>query len=182
MTNKILGSISYGVKVGKSKNKVKVTTRSGIIMARKLADLQDVDVSNVQDNFILKYDSIDQKYRAYDLDDVLVDAFSDGIPQEIIDYLNQLLRPIQLAQLISQLEQTIATLRLGDLANVDDTTLLDKFVIMYNAATGLYKAVNPDEILKATVEEASQEGLPEEFLQQLDDDLDNRIDVDAGTY
>lgn len=261
MTNKILGSISYGVKVEK-KRKLKVTTRSGIIMARKLADLLDVDVSNVQDNFILKYDATDQKYKAYNPDEIISDAISDGLPQEIIDYLNdtlnpqslidavtqiyeyidnltlgklanvkgsvdfaddtfvlrydkqtekyesvdpdeilvsaiqepsglpqqfvdylnQILIPSQLSQLISDLDETIKTLELSDLVNVNDTQVLDKYVIMYNAAVGIYEAVNPDEILKATVQEVTEEGLPEEFLQQLDDDLDNRIDVDAGTY
>jgi hypothetical protein len=253
---------SYNSRVRSGKKTINVSSKSGIIMARKLADLMDVDVSNVQDNFILKYDAIDQKYRAYDPDELLTAAFSDGIPQQIIDYLNntlnpqalidaviqiydyisnltigklanvkesvdfaddtyvfrydkstekyesvdpdeillsaiqqpsglpsqflnylnEILIPQKLAELINKLQQTIDTLTLGDLFNVNDTEVLDKYVIMFNAADSLYKAVNPDEVLKATVQETTQEGLPEEFLQQLDDDLDNRIDVDAGTY
>lgn len=181
MTNKILGSISYGVKVGK-KSKVKVTTRSGIIMARKLADLMDVDVSNVQDNFILKYDATDQKYKTYDPDDIFSDSLDGGLPDDFIEYLNEILIPNELSNLISLLEDRIDSLKLGDLTNVNDSQVLDKYLMMYNAALKVYEAVNPDEVLKATVEEVTEEGLPEEFLQQLDDDLDSRIDVDAGTY
>jgi len=240
---------------------IKSTVRSGIIMARKLADLMDVDVSNVQDNFVLMYDAADQKYKAYDPDEVLSTSVEGGLPQNFMDYLNDTLNPQSLfdainqvydyinsltlgqlfnvkesvdypgdtfvlrydsdsgqyeavnpdeilssavdqnglpsdfieylnntlipkvlSDLFTQLQDQVDNLTLGDLTNVFDGDVLDKYVLMYEAATRRYRTVNPDEVLKATVEESTEPGLPEEFLQQLDDDLDNRIDTDAGFY
>jgi hypothetical protein len=245
----------------KSQPTIKSSVRSGIIMARKLADLMDVDVSNVQDNFVLMYDAADQKYRAYDPDEVLSNSVNGGLPQNFMDYLNdtlnpqslydainqiyeyinsltlgqlsnvkesvdsagdtfiirydetsgkyeavdpdeilssavdesglpasfiaylnEVLIPESLSQALEELQNDLQNLTLGDLANVYDATVLDKYVIMYEAATARYLTVNPDEVLKATVEENTEPGLPEEFLQQLDDDLDNRIDSDAGFF
>ena len=71
---------------------------------------------------------------------------------------------------------------LNELLDVDVSGVGDKFVIMYNATTGKYTAVNPDEVLSAAVTETTQPGLPTNFKDQLDVDLDNRIDLDAGTF
>lgn len=241
--------------------KLKVSTQSGIIMARKLSDLMDVDTSNVQDNYVMLYDASTQKYRFYDPDDLLskslinglpegfteflndtlnptalinavnqiyeyisnltlgklanvketVDDASDtfivrfdestgkyeavdpdeilksavdenGLPSNFITYLNNILVPLSLLNLSDIISDRIDRLNLGDLANVDDENVLDKYILMYNSAIQRYRTVNPDEVLKAAVEETTQEGLPEEFLQQLDDDLDNRIDFDGGEF
>ena len=71
----------------------------------------------------------------------------------------------------------------GDLADFDATGLSDKYVIMYDAATKTYKAVNPDEVLSASAAtEFQQPGLPSDFVDTLDSDLDDRIDLDAGTW
>jgi len=67
---------------------------------------------------------------------------------------------------------------LSDLQDVDITGLEDGYVIMYNAATGKYTAVNPDEILSGAVEG----GLPNDFINTLDTNLDDKIDLDAGTF
>ena len=250
----------YSTAVKKQK-RINVSTRSGIIMARKLADLMDVDVSNVQDNFILMYDAIEKKYKAYDPDEVLKASLDGGLPPEFISYLNDTLNPEALVNAINQILEYISTLTLGKLANVkesvdfasdtfiirydevsgkyeavdpdeilssaidenglpdnflqylnevlipqslaeainnlldqvqnltlgdlrdvNDIGVLNKYVLMYDDTLGIYKTVNPDEVLKATVEEVTEPGLPEEFLQQLDTDLDNRIDTDAGFF
>jgi hypothetical protein len=71
---------------------------------------------------------------------------------------------------------------LNELLDVDVTGVGDKFVIMYNASTGKYTAVNPDQVLSASVTEPTAPGLPQNFKDQLDVDLDNRIDLDAGTF
>jgi hypothetical protein len=71
---------------------------------------------------------------------------------------------------------------LTELLDVDVSGVGDKFVIMYDAATKKYKAVNPDEVLSASVTEPTSPGLPSNFKDQLDVDLDNRIDLDAGTF
>ena len=67
---------------------------------------------------------------------------------------------------------------LSDLQDVDITGLEDGYVIMYNAATGKYTAVNPDEILSGAVEG----GLPNDFINTLDTDLDDKIDLDGGGF
>ncbi len=72
---------------------------------------------------------------------------------------------------------------LSDLQDVDITGLEDGYVIMYNATTGKYKAVNPDTILSAASNtELTQPGLPNDFINTLGVDLDDKIDLDAGTF
>jgi hypothetical protein len=153
----------------RSDKRLKSTISSGIIMARKLADLMDVDVSNINDKFVLMYDKSSGKYKAYNPDEIFSAAINEptqpGLPQEFLDYLN-----------------LNVSNKLGSLQDVNDDNVKDKYVIMYNSETQQYVLVNPDEILRASVEEESEPGLPSEFLDQLDDDLDNRIDFDAGEY
>lgn len=76
--------------------------------------------------------------------------------------------------------------KLSDLVDVDTTNANDKYVIMYDAATQKYKLVNPDEVLNAAAAtETIQPGLvgyATTFLDRMDVDLDDRIDVDAGTF
>ena len=72
---------------------------------------------------------------------------------------------------------------LDELLDVDLSGVGDKYVIMYDAATQKYKAVNPDDVLSASSStETTQPGLPDDFVDTLDTDLDDRIDLDAGTF
>lgn len=72
---------------------------------------------------------------------------------------------------------------LNDLFDVDTTGIQDKYVIMYDSATSKYIAVNPDAVLSASsTTETTQPGLPADFVNMLDIDLDDRIDLDAGTF
>lgn len=72
---------------------------------------------------------------------------------------------------------------LDELLDVDVTGVGDKFVIMYDATTGKYTAVNPDEVLSAAaVTETTAVGLPQNFIDTLDVDLDDKIDLDAGGF
>ena len=72
---------------------------------------------------------------------------------------------------------------LNELLDVDVSGVKDKYLIMYNSATGKYTAVNPDAVLSASsTTETTQPGLPTDFKNQLDVDLDNKIDLDAGTF
>lgn len=72
--------------------------------------------------------------------------------------------------------------RVEDLINFDGTNTKDKYLMMYDASTQTYRMVNPDKILINAVTEPEQPGLPSEFLDELDKELDNRIDLDAGTF
>jgi len=71
---------------------------------------------------------------------------------------------------------------LDELLDVDVTGVKDKYLIMYDSSTQKYTAVNPDDILSAAVTDTESPGLPSDFKDQLDVDLDNRIDLDAGTF
>lgn len=227
----------------KTSKPFRVTTQSGIIMARKLADLTDVDLSDLQDKYVLMYDAQTQKYKAVNPDAVLAasieDPISPGLPQVFVDYLNQVIQQLlqQQPQLkfedlvdvdasqvgnkyvimynssigkyqvvnpdlifegaisdpnapglppnfITYLNETIIPqfMKLNDIFDVDTANVADKFVIMYNASTQQYEVVNPDAVLSAAVTENTEPGLPNEFLDKLDEDLDNRIDFDGGEF
>lgn len=72
---------------------------------------------------------------------------------------------------------------LNDLQDVEISGTNDKYVLMYDQATGKWKDVNPDTVLSASSNtETIQPGLPADFVNTLDVDLDDRIDVDAGTF
>ena len=78
--------------------------------------------------------------------------------------------------------------KLQDLIDVDinDNDKKDKYVLMYDSSTQEYKLVNPDEVLNAAAStETTQPGLvgfATAFLDRVDIDLDDRIDLDAGTF
>lgn len=73
--------------------------------------------------------------------------------------------------------------RFSDIIDFDDTNKNDKYVIMYDATSQYYKLVNPDAVLSAASStETIQPGLPADFENVLDVDLDNRIDLDAGNF
>lgn len=71
---------------------------------------------------------------------------------------------------------------LNELSDVQISGNNDKYVLMYDSATGKWKDVNPDAVLSAATTEPIQPGLPADFENQLDTDLDDRIDLDAGGF
>ena len=71
---------------------------------------------------------------------------------------------------------------LNNLTDVEISGNNDNYVLMYDASTGKWRDVNPDEILSAATTEPISPGLPSDFKDQLDVDLDDRIDLDAGTF
>lgn len=70
---------------------IKVTVLSGVVMARTLQELLDVDVSGVGDKYLIMYDASTQKYKAVNPDVVLSSAatepISPGLPDEFTDVL-----------------------------------------------------------------------------------------------
>lgn len=71
----------------------------------------------------------------------------------------------------------------GNLSDLDDVNLTgvqDGYVLMYDSATQKYIVVDPDTVLSNAVN--TNNGLPQDFINQLDVDLDNKIDLDAGTF
>lgn len=80
-------------------------------------------------------------------------------------------------------EITIMPQSLNELTDVEISGANDKYVLMYDAASAKWKDKNPDEVLSAAaVTEVSQPGLPSNFIDQLDVDLDDKIDLDAGIF
>jgi hypothetical protein len=72
---------------------------------------------------------------------------------------------------------------LSELLDVDIVGKSDKYVLMYDNATKKWTAVNPDEVLSAaSTTETTQPGLPTNFVDELDVDLDDKIDLDAGSF
>jgi hypothetical protein len=82
----------------------------------------------------------------------------------------------------SQLGVVSPPTKLADLQDFDPSNVQDKYVVMYDANTQRYVMVNPDEVLTAATTEPIQPGLPNPFVDKLDVDLDNRIDLDGGTF
>lgn len=77
----------------------------------------------------------------------------------------------------------VTAINFGDLIDFNDADKNDQYVIMYDAPTQTYKLVNPDKVLSsASSTETIQPGLPADFENVLDVDLDDRIDLDAGTF
>ena len=76
----------------------------------------------------------------------------------------------------------ITPMNLDELTDVEISGSNDKYVFMYDAASGKWKDRNPDEVLSAATTEPIQPGLPADFENQLDVDLDDRINLDAGGF
>jgi len=81
-------------------------------------------------------------------------------------------------KVITQLTQTEVA-NFSDLSDFDGTEAQDGWVLMYDSASGKYKAVNPDLVFTKAVSDSS---LPSEFIDQLDVELDDKIDLDAGSF
>jgi hypothetical protein len=75
---------------------------------------------------------------------------------------------------------TIMPQNLNELSDVQISGANDKYVLMYDAVSGKWKDVDPDVVLSSAV--ITQSGLPQDFINTLDVDLDNKIDLDAGEF
>jgi hypothetical protein len=78
--------------------------------------------------------------------------------------------------------------KLTDLIDVNSagiTTTSFNYVLVYDAPVNKFKFVDPDDVLvaaAATTGQTASPGLPEPFLGRLDVDLDNRINIDGGSF
>jgi hypothetical protein len=75
---------------------------------------------------------------------------------------------------------------LNELSDVEISGTNDKYVLMYDAASGKWKDINPDEVLNAAAStETIQPGLvgyTTAFIDNMSSSLDNSIDLDAGSF
>jgi hypothetical protein len=68
---------------------------------------------------------------------------------------------------------------LSGIDNIDVSDINDGYVLMYSDTQQRYVFMDPDELLSKSVEDNF---LPSDFIQKLDTELNNRIDVDAGEF
>lgn len=59
-----------------------------LALVSSLLGLNDVDSTGLQDNYVLQYDSTDQKFKFVDPDQILQDAVPGGIPGDFINVLD----------------------------------------------------------------------------------------------
>jgi len=78
-------------------------------------------------------------------------------------------------------EKTVVAEFLSDLADVSVPNLAskDNYVLTYNASLQKYELVAADEVL---INSASDSDIPDTFINQLQVELDNEIDVDGGAF
>lgn len=60
----------------------------------------------------------------------------------------------------------IMPIKLDELTDVEISGNNDKYVLMYDEATGKWRDVNPDDVLSAATTEPIQPGLPQDFENQ----------------
>jgi len=89
MTYKISvsSSSSYSVKQ-QSTAKFKISLTQGASQVANLSDLSDVNVSGIQNGFVLSYNSSTGKFVAVDPDTVLSNAVTGGLPAAITNELD----------------------------------------------------------------------------------------------
>lgn len=85
-------------------------------------------------------------------------------------------------KVISTSLNTVDSGTLSSLSDVDSTNAQNNYILSYNSTTNKYEFINPDDILIAAVNEPNNVGLPTVFVDALDIDLDNKIDLDAGNF
>jgi hypothetical protein len=68
---------------------------------------------------------------------------------------------------------------ISGIQDVDINNIKDGYVLMYDDEMKRYAFVDPDKVLSKAVEDNT---LPQNFIDKLDNDLDNRIDVDGGSF
>jgi len=89
---------------------------------------------------------------------------------------------IKVNTILSQLDSVASPTSLNDLEDFNPSGVQDKYLIMYDATTQKYVTVNPDVVLSSAVTDPISPGLPQDFIDTLDVDLDNKIDLDAGGF
>lgn len=68
---------------------------------------------------------------------------------------------------------------LSGVDNVDIDNIQDGYILMYDDVQQRYAFVNPDNLLSKAVEDNT---LPQDFIDKLDEELDNKITFDAGEF
>ena len=78
-------------------------------------------------------------------------------------------------------EKTVVAENLSELADVSVSNLpgSDKFELAYNASLAKFELIPADSVLTNAAADAV---LPDSFVNQLDVELDNKVDLDGGSF
>jgi hypothetical protein len=96
-------------------------------------------------------------------------------------YPNNKIKPVARGTILVEETTTAITVeggRLGDLGRVDTSNLQDGEVLMFRQEEQKLEFVNPDKVL----EKAAEDGLPEDFVNSVNDDISNKFNIDLGEY
>ena len=91
--------------------------------------------------------------------------------------------PINVTPLLGGLGGDVTNLR--DLADVVSSNLgenINKSVLSFDYSTGKFVFLSPDEIVDSAVADTPNVGLSTSTINYLDQALDDKIDLDAGTF
>lgn len=79
--------------------------------------------------------------------------------------------------------QELLDVSVPDISKITPNPDRENYVVAYNSALNKFVIVDPDAVLSAASTTSSvQPGLPADFINTLDVDLDDRIDLDAGNF
>ena len=69
------------------------------------------------------------------------------------------------------------------ISKTDPNPNKNQYVIVYDSNLNKFTLIDPDDVLvAAAATNTAQPGLPQQFVNTLDVDLDNKIDLDGGTW
>lgn len=79
--------------------------------------------------------------------------------------------------------QELVDVSVPDISKITPNPQKENYVVAYNSTLNKFVIVDPDTVLSAaSTTVSSQPGLPVDFVNTLDVDLDDKIDLDAGTF
>jgi hypothetical protein len=79
--------------------------------------------------------------------------------------------------------QELVDVSVPDISKTTPNPNRENYVVAYNSTLNKFVIVDPDTVLSAAATTSSvQPGLPTDFVDTLDVDLDDRIDLDAGSF
>ena len=85
--------------------------------------------------------------------------------------------------LASNYFQELVDVSVPDISKTTPNPQKENYVVAYNSTLNKFVIVDPDQVLNAAADSSTaQPGLPNEFLNTLDVDLDDRIDLDGGVF
>jgi len=88
---------------------------------------------------------------------------------------------IETTQLVAQTVEDLGNVDTSALDKAGNTT--DKYVMVWDASIQKYAFVNPDTVLSAAADGAgAQPGLPQDFVDEVLDEVEDEIHLDAGSF